>query len=444
MAQEADSAETGIPEPSIATSLPANGDPFGRRAALAARGVRYNVNYGAEVFGVADGGIKSGSQYVGQLEGIVNIDFEKLTGWNGLTFRAHGYQLHGRGISIDRVGVLNGVSSLEATPSTRLFELWFEQDLIKDKLSVRAGQLRVDYDGEFLTAPSAGLFMNNDFGWSALMATNLPSGGLGFPIIAPGIRVKAQPSDAVALLFAVYNDDPAGPCEGDPQVCNTDGLKFRLRDNPFAIGEIQYKYGSNATPSGLNGLLKVGTFVDLGKFDDKRIGTDGLSLASLGSNGIAHRYHENHGFYGVVDQQIYRPPASASADNGVFVFGRMAGLPSDRNLVDLAFDAGIRFNGLIAARPSDEFGVGVHYNRISNRVSSLDRDAIAATGVAGPIHGSEYGIELTYKAQTKPGLTLQPDLQYVWNPGGHAPDPNNPSKAIDSALIVGLRSVVSY
>jgi len=49
--------------------------------------------------------------------------------------------------------------------------------------------------------------------------------------------------------------------------------------------------------------------------------------------------------------------------------------------------------------------------KVSGRASSLDRD-----GGVTPRRTEEV-IELTYQAQATPGLTPQPDLQYVVNPG---------------------------
>ena len=40
-------------------------------------------------------------------------------------------------------------------------------------------------------------------------------------------------------------------------------------------------------------------------------------------------------------------------------------------------------------------------------------------------------LEVSYTAQIVPGLTIQPDFQYFWNPGGHAADPTIPTKAGD-------------
>ena len=440
--EKSDGPPTGIPNPSIATSLPKQGDPFGSRAALAGIGITFAINYGGEVFGVTSGGIKRGSRYTGQLETAVDIDFDRIAGWKGLTFHTNAFQLHGRGVSNSHLGIFDPVTNYEATPSTRLFEVWFEQAILDKELSVRFGQMRVDYDGEFVNSTTAGLFISASFGWPSFLGSNLPSGGVTYPIIAPGIRLKVQ-TGKLTVLLAVYNDDPAGPCDGDPQFCNNDGLKFRLRDNPFVIGEVQYKYGDSKIAGELNGQIKIGGFIDFGKFEDKRFGTDGLSLADPLSNGIARRYHQNQGVYAVIDQQIYRP-AGSKGDDGIFAFGRVAGLPGDRNTIEFAFDAGLRFSGFIPRRSNDEFGVAFGFNKVASSLSGLDRDTSRFTGASGPVRDSEAVAELTYKAQIMPGLIIQPDIQYIWHPGGKAADPNNPSKPVSDAIVLGVRSVVNY
>lgn len=444
-AQSASEAPTGIPESSIARNFSNNLDSDGFRAALAQRGITYGFNYTGEVFGVADGGIKSGSRYSGLLETIFDADLDTLSGWRGLKFHTSAYQIHGRGISLEYVGLLNGVSNIEATPATRVFELWLEQDLFKDKLTIRFGQMRVDYDGEFINSQTAGLFLTTTLGWPVVLGSNLPSGGVTFPLAGMGARLKYTPTDQWSFLAAIFNDDPAGPCAGDPQVCNNDGLKFRMQDSPFIIGEVQFKYSDNKEPGSLKGQVKLGAFSDLGKFEDQRFSTDGLSLADPLSNGIASQHHANHGIYGVIDQQIYRPTHNgAGANDGVTAFGRISGLPADRNLVDFAFDAGVRFTGMVPGRPSDEFGIAVGYNKVSSSVSGLDRDTAFFTGDVIPVRSNEFIAELTYKAQIAQGWTLQPDLQYIWRPGANAADPNDPTRPIENALVLGLRTTVNY
>ena len=69
----------GIPSPSIATSLPANGDPTGMRRWFATRGITYGLSYTSEVLGNPSGGVRRGRLYEGKFEGFVAADLEKYS-----------------------------------------------------------------------------------------------------------------------------------------------------------------------------------------------------------------------------------------------------------------------------------------------------------------------------------------------------------------------------
>ena len=85
-AARADDAPSGIPETSIATSLPpALADPGGIRKDLASRGITVGANYIGEVFSVAAGGLNRDTHYDGRLELWLDADLGPLAGWKGLT-----------------------------------------------------------------------------------------------------------------------------------------------------------------------------------------------------------------------------------------------------------------------------------------------------------------------------------------------------------------------
>src|SRR5215204_7663610 len=71
--------------PSIASSLPANGDPAGIRKSLADRGVTYNLTYINDVLANVRGGARRGVIDQGRLDGALTLDLEKLAGLNGLS-----------------------------------------------------------------------------------------------------------------------------------------------------------------------------------------------------------------------------------------------------------------------------------------------------------------------------------------------------------------------
>jgi porin len=205
---------------------------------LDANGIRLCVNYTAEVLANLKGGLRIGPIYDGKLEGIVHADLQTLLGWPGATIHANILQIHGRGLSRYYLANLLTVSSIEALPSMRLQEVWLEQE-IGTWASLRIGQMAVD--SEFLTSNYAGLFVNATFGWPAITAAALPSGGPAYPLSTPGagIRINA-PALPLTLLLALFNGDPAGSGDEDPQRLNRRGTNFRLDDPPLYIGEAQY------------------------------------------------------------------------------------------------------------------------------------------------------------------------------------------------------------
>ena len=90
------------------------------------------------------------------------------------------------------------VSSIEALPTTRLYELWFEQKFAHDTFAIRAGQLAADT--EFVTSKYTDVFINGTYGWPTITALNLPSGGPSPPLAAVGARLKAELNDNVTVL----------------------------------------------------------------------------------------------------------------------------------------------------------------------------------------------------------------------------------------------------
>ena len=411
---------------------PGLADPAGIRSALAARGIEVSGAYTADVFGNVSGGLEQGTHYLGLSATALDIDFEKLTGWRGLTFHADVFQIHGTSISGENLGSLVAVTNAEAYPSMRLFELWFEQKLFQDRLAIKFGQVAADT--EFFLADGGGNFVNSTFGWTAISSDNIPVGGPIYPIATPGVRVAYEPNDRLKLMAGVWNGDPVGPCPDnlDPGQCNRHGLDFRLGDSALAIAEAGYSYGKASLP----GTIRVGGWRHFGDFDDLRRDENGGLLAVSGGDQLQHR--GNHGIYAVLDQMIYRLPGYADP-KGISVFGRVAFSPEDRNQIDSYYEAGIVFTGFIPSRPDDVIAAAFGYVGISDRAAAFDGDSgLAVT------RDYEAVLEISYQTEVVPGLTLQPDFQYIWNPGGHVPDDNGQGQRCGRVRSPRRRDVLAF
>ncbi|MCJ2051720.1 carbohydrate porin [Methylobacterium sp. J-070] len=435
---------------SIQSALGALGDPTGLRGFLADRGFVFSFNAIADILGDTNGGTRRTATVVGRIDMQMDVDLDRLAGWKGLAFRAEAYQINGAGLTRAAVNDLAVVSELEALPSTRLYELWVEQQFLGGQLAVKVGQIAADT--EFLVSQTATLFINSTFGWPTIAGTNLPSGGPAYPFGAPAVRVKYLPNPNLSFQVGLFDGDPAGPAQAwndpDPQRRDRTGTNFRLSDPPFLIAEAAYAYNfEERDRSGQildePGTVTVGGWHHFGRFDSLRIDSAGRSLADPSTTGVARRFRGNDGLYAIIDQTVFREPGED--DEGASVFVRAVGSPGDRNLVDLYVDAGIGYRGLLPTRSNDTAGVAVSYARISSSARGFDSDAILATGLAMPRRRFEAQVEATYQAVLGPGVTVQPNLQYVFHPGGNIPDPRDPTgQHIKNATIVGVRATLTY
>lgn len=171
------------------------------------------------------------------------------------------------------------VIAIEALPSARLYEIWFEQKW-DTKLALRAGQLAADT--EFMTAKYADVFTNASLGWPAGFSLNMPSGGPSPPLATLGARLRADLSDNFTVLGAIFDGDAAGPGSDDPELRNRYGVNFRINDPPLLLGEAQLLWNAKKGDPGLDGKLKLGRWRHFGTFSYQRFDTAGISLAAPG------------------------------------------------------------------------------------------------------------------------------------------------------------------
>ncbi|MBR0742582.1 carbohydrate porin [Bradyrhizobium japonicum] len=416
---------------------------------LANKGLNFGATYIADNIANVSGGVKRGAIHFGRLDLSVDADLDKLVGWTGGRFYANAFVIYGQGLSRNYVMNLATISEIEALPDQRLYNAYFEQSFFGDRLNIRAGQQAADV--EFFDSQTDDLFMNGTFGWPAIKASNLPAGGPAPPIAVPGIRIKAALTENITAFGAVFNGDPSGPGEADPQLRDHHGLAFRVNDPPWVIGQVRLNYDIDIGGRPLAGNFTPGAWKHYGSFDSQRFAAEGLSIADPGGSGVPARLRGNYGIFAVIEQVLYRPPevkdnTTSASLPGITAFGRIAYSPPDRNLIDLYVDGGIGFVGFTPGRPLDRFGVAMAYMRISNAARNLDLDTQAFTGIRSPVRSNETLIEMIYEAHIKPGWLIAPYFQYVFRPSGGIPNPNNPTgvSRIGDAAVFGVTTTIRY
>jgi porin len=194
------------PAPAGQTYL--TGDWGGLRSYLERNGVTLTLTNTTDFLANVSGGIKTGAVGLGAVQPQLDLDLQKLAGWQGGLVHVHGLVTYGPLFSANYLGNILAVSNIEAGPMARLYAFWYEQNGSNDLWSVRVGLMLAD--SQFLQSKTAANFINNGISWPDFLSANLPASGPAFPLPAPGVRVRLKPRDDMQFQAAVFSGDPSG------------------------------------------------------------------------------------------------------------------------------------------------------------------------------------------------------------------------------------------
>ncbi len=424
------------------------GDMWGLRSWLSRYGATLSIQETSEYLGNTSGGVRRGFDYDGLTQAVLQVNTQRAFGYYGGLFNVSGLQIHGTNLSAGNLDSLQTASGIEADRATRLWELWYDQKFLEeDRLDVKVGLQSLDQ--EYMVSSDALYFVNTMFGWPMLPSADLPAGGPAYPLSAPGARISVRPVNGVQILAGVYSGSPVANSSGDPQVQNASGTTFPTGNGTLSIIEAQFSYpalGSMVEPGEsppLGWTYRIGAWYDTEQFSDQRFDVNGLSLASQASDGMPRQHHGDYALYAVADQLVWR--SETDPNRTISLFARAMGTPlANRNLIDFSLNAGMVFHSPFIYRTDDTFGVGIGYAHVSHDAAALDRDTIVATGIPTPVRSGEFFIEATYQYQATPWWQIQPDLQYVFNPGGGVLNPNNPTQRVGDEFVIGVRTNILF
>jgi porin len=309
-----------------------------------------------------------------------------------------------------------------ASPHPRLTYLSYTQALFDNGLSIRVGRLTLNsvYGEEFAASPYFKAFtsVGVDLVPQGIFL-NAP-GAFGYPLATWGARVKVEPIAPFYAMVGAYNGDPDIK-EGDHH-----GGDFSLHGPPFVIGEVGFRRNYGRDTKGLPGNLKLGAYFNGG----------GAQVFGSGLAGQAHETEQGRkGFYVLGDHALARWGDPAQKRH-LGVFAAFVGAPDQRvNPVPYFFDAGLVAHGFLPSRPRDFAGLAVVYGSYSRDLRHAE-ELQAVTDPTTSVQSREMTLELSYGCTVRPGLRVQPSLQYIVNPGGN--------EAIPNALAIGVNLVFEF
>ena len=355
-------------------------------------GFAFNAGYTMDAMSMADGGAESGTGIAQVLNVTVGLDLERAAGMKGSSMFFQGLYHQGNGIS-KLAGDWQGISNNEAPDAIRLFQAWFEQKLFSGRGSILMGLYNLNT--EFYALSSAGLFVNNGFGIGAEFGRTGRNGPSIAPVTSLALRFAVQTPSNNYFMLGVLDGVP-----GDPDDITRTHISLSSEDGALVNAEGGYKFGDYMSPGEQYLKIGVGYWTYTAPQDEILNADDmGIPAASKG----------NHGWYALMEGTVFNE--SQNSSDGLTLYARMGVSDKKYNDIGFSWSAGLVYNGLIPGRSNDALGLA-----ITSIIAGDDfQDAAGISGLQ--LQTAESVIEFTYMLAIANWLTIQPDLQYVINPG---------------------------
>ena len=358
----------------------------------------FEAVYTGEAWRNASGGLRRGDTYLDNIDVIATLDAERAFGWSGTTILVSGLHNNRATLSDRMVGDIQTVSNVDTDGATRLYEAWVER--VFDRGAMKLGLM--DLNSELDVNETGALFVNSSHGIGPDFSQVGENGPAIFPITGFGLLTRMDFSERAQLRLAAFEASV-----GDPNHPRRTTLDLESDEGALLVAELTFR------PSESSRSI-LGVWRHNGRSSD---------LADPESQ---HR-DESLGLYGLAEGTLLR--AGEHALNG---FIRLGFADAHVHQVVRYQGAGLVWSGPLLAGSEGEEQLGLAVATIANGNTFVR--AQAALGSTFERH--ETAIELTYRVQALPWLALQPDVQYIVNPGT---DP-----ALDNAWVVGLRFELSW
>lgn len=403
------------------------------------RGLTLETVNTTDILTNASGGLRNRTGIAGDVDLLLTVDAGKLAGWGDSTFFVYGLGLYGEDPSGD-IGDAQTVSSIAAPSTWRLFEAWYQRNLLDGRISLLAGLYDITSEFDVIRASSE-LFVNSSFGTNPEFASLGRNGLSTFPFTALGLRGQMALTDHLTLRAVVADGVP-----GDPDDPNGTDIILKSEDGILVTTEVAYyleeeheevhgaRAGLGERPRRLL-FRRIGRAAELDYRAKYAIGVWGLTtelddLDDRDANGNPVSRDGTYGLYGVAEHRVYlEPDQVGDLDQGLTLFLQVGYADPRVNRFSQYFGGGLVYNGLFPGRDRDETGFGFAIARNGKDY----KDAQRAAGL--PVNNEEVALELTHALVLTRSFILQPDIQYIINPGT---DP-----AIRNAFVIGARLELS-
>lgn len=404
------------------------GDWDGARTNLEKDGVKFSVDYTMEAASNLAGGKNTSTtaRYADQQAFGMNLDLEKLLGWDDSEFQATITNRDGQNISDyvadKRTGMVSSVQEVYGRGQTwRLTQLWLRKGFFDDMLDIKAGRVTVGEDFDNFDSK----FQNLAFG-SGQAGNWRGDHWYNWPVSQWGTRVRLNFSPEWFLQAGLYNQNPYNYGRGD-------GFRFEFSPTEGNLVPVELGWQPKLGAESLPGNYRLGFYYS---------STKDPQYSSYRNGSYASDDVHSYGGYLLAQQQLTTQGGSAERGLGITVQTVMNDHKTAK--VDNYQSVALTWKGPFDARPQDEIGFGVARLHINGDYSDMLRKQNNEHGIHDynnpaylPIQsGTEWNYELYYDVHVTNWMSVRPNLQLVTSPGAVS--------EVDDAFIGGLTANISF
>ena len=407
---------------------------FGLRDVLSTNGLDISVTYTADLAGNPVGGKSAGFTYCDNFTVDLEFQSKPLFGYEGGTLSIIGLDRNGNNLTAQHIGNQFTVQQVYGGTGFIFYCLAYNQRFLDDKVSFKFGRMSAGDD--FASSPFYWLYMNNgiDGNPQSLPVNNKFS---TYPWGVWGARLRALTTPDTEAMLGIY--------QVSSQVSQS------------------YLHGFDWEMNGGDGVMLIAQYGWAPEFfkpsapspqQDGKSVTDGKSLSSHAADAIPHGlpghywmggYYSTYSYpqwqnstqtqngsyslYWHFDQMLYR--MDPYKDTGLSAWSAFMLTPQQNTAkMPFQYNGGLVYTGLIPARPRDLSIFGVAYGNFSDNYATANQTALGGNASYELAWEGGYRINLTKFAY------VQPDLQWIINPGGTGTIPN--------ALVLGAQIGVTF
>ncbi len=366
---------------------------------LSREGIDIGLDYTADILRLPS--VNNGqTDFIGLFNFDVQFDLNTLLNLNNTILYVNGFASHGP-IPGAEVGMAQGISSIAAYNTWSLFQCWLQSNFYNDRLSILIGLL--DLNSEFDNREASSLFINPSQGIGVDFSQSGLNGPSIYPVSSLTFRIKYQANSGFYSQAAVFDAVP-----GDLNSPGGTSVILNKKEGALLVSETGWqREGEDKAAAGL--WYYTSTF-------------DEINHTAI--NGEIKK--GNYGVY-LFGEKSFKLPVISSISRGA-CYLRLGYANPYVNQFDVYLGGGFVINALLAA--SDEIGIAFGMGHNGNPF----QDQMLAEG--NQVAGAETDIELTYRFNLLPLLSLQPDIQFCINP--------SENKASKSLIVFGFRTQVAF